>query len=46
MHILHVILMHILDVLIGMHILDVLLLLATTVIALVFWELQRYSTGA
>ena len=41
MHILDVILMHILDVLIRMHILDVLLLLlATTVIALLFWEFQ------
>ena len=42
MHISDGILMHTLDVLIRMHILDVLLLLlATTVIAPLFWELQR-----
>ena len=47
MHILDVILMHILDVLIRMHILDVLLLLlATTVIAPLFWELHRCNNGA
>ena len=42
MHILDGILMHMLDVLIRMHILDVLLLLllATTVIAPMFWECQ------
>ena len=39
--------MHILDVLIRMHILDVLLLLlATTVIALLFWEFQPQSNNA
>ena len=47
MHILDVILMHILDVLIRMHILDVLLLLlATTVIAPLFWEFQPQSNNA
>ena len=47
MHILDVILMHILYVLIRMHILDVLLLLlATTVIAPLFWELHRCNNGA
>ena len=39
--------MHILDVLIRMHILDVLLLLlATTVIAPLFWEFQPQSNNA
>ena len=40
--------MHIFDVLIRMRELDVLLLLllATTVIALLFWELHRYNNGA
>ena len=47
MHILDGILMHILDVLIRMHILDVLLLLlATTVIAPLFWEFQPQSNNA
>ena len=45
MHILNVILMHVLDVLISMHKLDVLLLLlATTVIARLFWELHHSLT--
>ena len=47
MHILDVILMHILDVLIRMHMLDVLLLLlATTVMAPLFWEFQPQSNNA
>ena len=46
-HIVNVMLMHILDVLIRMHILHVLLLLlATTVIASLLWELQRRNNGA
>ena len=44
MHISDVILMHILDVLILMQILDVLL--ATTVIAPLCWELHRCNIGA
>ena len=47
MHILDGILMHILDVLIRMHILDVLLLLlATAVIATLFWQFQRRGNNA
>ena len=40
--------MNVLDVLTRMHILDVLLLqlLATTVIALLFWELYHCDNGA
>ena len=47
MHISDGLLMHISDVLIRMHILDILLLLllATTVIALLFWELHRCNNG-
>ena len=47
MHPLDVILMRILHVLIRMHILDVLLLLlATTVIAPLLWELHVCNNGA
>ena len=47
MHILDVILMRILDVLIRMQILDVLLLLmATTLIAQLFWEFQPQGNNA
>ena len=48
MHILDVILMHRFDVLIRMHVLDglLLLLLATTVIAPLFWEFQPQSNNA
>ena len=47
MHVLNVILMHILDVLIRMRIVDVLLLLlATTLIAPLLWELHYCNNGA
>ena len=46
MNIFNVILMHIFDVRMRMHILNVLLLLlATTVIALLLWELHRCDSG-
>ena len=46
MHIFDVRLMHTLGFLIRMHILDVLLLLATTVITTLFWELHHCNNGA